>query len=212
MPQAGKSAASARSIRTVRDASLWRWLARGLCVSVGLLVLAGLVIAQVPGPVNVRGTGGTITQVTSPVIGTGGTISTQGAYTVHVFNGNGTFVPPQGLSSLDVLVVAGGGGGGGTYGGGGGAGGLRWLTNVTVNQPSYAVVVGAGGAGGAGISVVGDPTGSGTKGGDSSFGANVAEGGGFGQGGAQNNSGGGGAGGSGGGGGGITAGTARPGG
>lgn len=177
----------------------------------GMSVLASMVLAQIPGPVQVRGTGGTVSTASVPQIGTGGTISTQGAYTVHVFNGNGTFVPPAGLSSLDVLVVGGGGGGGGTYGGGGGGGGVRWLTGVTVNQPSYGVVVGAGGAGGAGISVVDDPSGNGQAGGNSSFGTNVALGGGFGQGGGQT-SGGGGVGGSGGGGGGIVSGSARPGG
>lgn len=193
------------------DASLWRWLVRSIWVSAGLLVAAGLVIAQVPGPVNVRGTGGIISQVNTPIIGTGGTISTQGAYTVHVFDGNGTFVPPSGLSSLDVLVVAGGGGGGSTYGGGGGGGGVLWQTGVTVNQPSYSVAVGAGGNGGAGISTTNDVSGNGQKGGNSSFGAIVAEGGGYGQGGAQSSAGGG-AGGSGGGGGGTTANAPRPGG
>ncbi|ALO45170.1 DUF6701 domain-containing protein [Pseudohongiella spirulinae] len=176
------------------------------------ILFVGFASAQNPGPEPVTGTGGnTVQEVTIPLIGSGGNISTQGPYTVHVFNSNGTFTPPAGLTSLDVLVVGGGGGGGSTYGGGGGAGGLRWETGVTVNQPSYNVVIGAGGAGGNGITTTNDPSGNGQNGGDSSFGSIVAEGGGYGQGGAQS-TGSGGDGGSGGGGGGITTGSARPGG
>lgn len=201
MPR-GTQLARDRNANARHDASLWRWLVRAIGVSAGLLVVAGLVIAQVPGPVNVRGSGGTVTQVDSPVIGSGGSISTQGAYTVHVFNGNGTFVPPQGLTSLDVLIVAGGGGGGGYRrgSGGGGAGGLRWETGVTVNQPSYAVQVGAGGAGG--VANTNNTTGDGQQGGSSAFGGLAATGGGGGGRGDQGTTGAsGGAGGSGGGGG-----------
>ena len=68
--------------------------------------------------------------------------------------GSRTFVPPAGVSAVDVLVVAGGGGGGGSSyslggGGGGGAGGLRYATGVAVTpgQP-YTIVVGGGGAAG----------------------------------------------------------------
>ncbi len=175
-----------------------------------LLGAGGWAFAQVPEPVS--GTGGDdIQEVTVPLIGTGGSISTQGSYTVHVFNGDGTFVPPEGLDELDVLIVGGGGGGGGTYGGGGGAGGLRWLTDVTVDQPSYSIVVGAGGAAGGSITTTNDIAGNAENGGNSSFGANVALGGGYGQGGAQNSNGGG-DGGSGGGGGGTTQNAPRPGG
>ncbi|OFE12889.1 hypothetical protein PHACT_06830 [Pseudohongiella acticola] len=209
MRQERRKATRVQKTTADHEASLWRWCVRGVWALAGVLVAAGLVIAQVPGPVNVRGTGGTIGQVSTPLIGTGGTISTQGAYTVHVFNSNGTFTPPSGLSSLDVLIVGGGGGGGSTYGGGGGGGGVRALTNVTVNQPSYAVVVGAGGAGGAAISTTNDTSGNGQNGGNSSFGAEVSLGGGYGQGGAQSTAGGG-NGGSGGGGGGTTANAPRP--
>lgn len=201
MPQAGQAATSSSRTNAARDASLWRWLVRGVCSGAGLLVAAGLVIAQVPGPVNVRGSGGTVTEVNTPIIGTGGSISTQGIYTVHVFTGNGTFTPPSGLGSLDVLIVGGGGGGGGYRrgSGGGGAGGLRWETGVTVNQPSYSVQIGAGGAGG---TTSNNATGDGESGGDTAFGALTAVGGGGGGRGDQGTTGAsGGAGGSGGGGG-----------
>ncbi|MEC8860421.1 MAG: DUF6701 domain-containing protein [Pseudomonadota bacterium] len=191
---------------------MFGWGARLLAaVGAGAMGIS-LVFAQTPGPLSVSGTGGNVQQVSTPILGTGGNSTyTQGAYRVHVFTSNGTFTPPQGLTQLDVLIVGGGGGGGSTYGGGGGAGGLRWETNVTVNQPSYSVVVGAGGAGGAGISSTNDPSGNGQAGQNSSFGTLIAQGGGYGQGGAQSSAGGG-SGGSGGGGGGITGGSARPGG
>ncbi len=201
MPQGRQRTARNPKTNAIHDASLWRWLVRAIWVSAGLLVVTGLVIAQVPGPVSVRGSGGIVSEINTPILGTGGNISTQGAYTVHVFNGNGTFVPPAGLSSLDVLIVAGGGGGGGYRrgGGGGGAGGLRWVTGVTVNQPSYAVQVGAGGAGG---TTDNNANGNGQQGASSSFGVLSAVGGGGGGRGDQGTTGAtGGSGGSGGGGG-----------
>lgn len=178
---------------------------------------AGIVVAQVPGPVSLKGLGGnTVNEVveTVPVIGTGGTISTQGAYTVHVFNSSSSFTAPAGLSTLDVLVVGGGGGGGSTYGGGGGGGGVRWLTGQAASASPVTVTVGAGGAAGAAISVTNDTAGNGGQGGSSSFGALSAVGGGYGQGGAQNDPDAltGGSGGSGGGGGGITSGNQNAGG
>ncbi|KKO12205.1 DUF6701 domain-containing protein [Pseudohongiella sp.] len=211
MPQHRQFTARTRKIAELPEKGLWRWLVRGVCVGAGLLVVAGLVIAQVPGPVSVRGSGGIVAQVNTPILGTGGNISTQGAYTVHVFNGNGTFVPPAGLSSLDVLIVAGGGGGGGYEdgGGGGGAGGLRFVTGVNANQPSFSVQVGAGGAGG---TTSNNLSGNGQQGGASSFGALSTVGGGGGGRGDQG-SGGGGNGGSGGGGGSTSSNNnARPGG
>lgn len=190
--------------------------------------LSGVSVAQIPGPivlhgtggnsiqqvnVSVFGTGGSIQTVDIPLLGTGGAISSQGAYTVHTFTADGIFVPPAGLAQMDVLVVAGGGGGGSTYGGGGGGGGVLWQQNQAVSTGSYNVVIGGGGAGGTGISTVDNVAGDGAKGGNSTFGAIVAEGGGFGQGGAQNTVGkGGGTGGSGGGGGGRTAAGTNPGG
>lgn len=163
-----------------------------------------MVAAQVPGPISVWGTGGnSIQEVSVPTYGTGGNLQVVdvpavgscsncstyafNGYVVHAFTQTGathTFTPPAGLSSVDVLVVAGGGGGGGDqYGaGGGGAGGLRWLTaqSVTPLTPVN-VVVGAGGNGGAAVN------GKGADGGDSSFGAQVALGGGGGGAGNQGN-------------------------
>lgn len=182
--------------------------------SLSVCLAAGIVVAQVPGPVNLKGSGGnTVNQVVVPAIGTGGTISTQGAYTVHVFNSSANFVPPVGLSTVDVLVVGGGGGGGGTYGGGGGAGGLRTVTGFAIGAGTIAVTVGGGGAGGDGVTSTNDEDGDGTNGGNSQFDSIIAIGGGYGQGGAQNdNNQPGGSGGSGGGGGGITTGGSNVGG
>ena len=191
-----------------------KMLMKAAAVSAGLF--ACVVFAQVPGPVLLQGTGGnTVNQISVPVLGTGGTISTQGAYTVHAFNSSGTFVPPAGLASVDVLVVGGGGGGGSTYGGGGGGGGVRAQTGLAITpNASVTVTVGAGGTGGAGISQTNETIGNGTNGGNSSFGGFIALGGGYGQGGAQNDPDAltGGSGGSGGGGGGITSGSQNAGG
>jgi len=52
--------------------------------------------------------------------GTGGIITTSGAYTIHTFISSNTFVVPPIAINFEVLVVAGGGGGGGNGGGGGG--------------------------------------------------------------------------------------------
>ena len=81
---------------------------------------------------------------------TGGTITTDGAYTVHKFTSNGTFeitsVSGGATCNVTYLVVAGGGGGGRGAGGGGGAGGMRTST-LARGAGSYTVTVGGGGAG-----------------------------------------------------------------
>jgi hypothetical protein len=80
---------------------------------------------------------------------TGGTLTTDGSYSIRSFTANGTLGISGGNLSVEYLVVAGGGCGGGDAvvsggGGGGGAGGL--LTgNTTLNANSYSVTVGAGG-------------------------------------------------------------------
>lgn len=75
---------------------------------------------------------------------------------------------PNGISSLDVLVIGGGGGGGARHGGGGGAGSFVQATSYAVASAStnINVVVGSGGVGATGLA-----TGVliGTKGNDSSF-------------------------------------------
>lgn len=98
---------------------------------------------------------------------TGGTITTDGAYTVHRFTGNGTLNVSAGAVAATVLVVGGGGGG---SRGGGGAGGL--LTGAESLVGAMPVYVGGGGAGG----VAG--TTKGTNGGNSSFGSRLVGGGG----------------------------------
>ncbi len=77
---------------------------------------------------------------------------TQGGveYTIHAFTtvGNAEFTAPDGISEVDVLIVAGGGGGGDfAYPGGGGAGGLIYEAGVSVS-PTTAVFVGNGGTAG----------------------------------------------------------------
>ena len=77
---------------------------------------------------------------------TGGTIINVTGYKIHVFTEPGVFIA-EGIPSCDVLVVGGGGGGGivgNRNGGGGGAGGFRLLSNFTVSDGSYEVVVGQG--------------------------------------------------------------------
>jgi hypothetical protein len=78
---------------------------------------------------------------------TGGTITTDGAYTVHSFTSSGTFTPNM-AGEVEYLVVAGGGGIGRAsyYGGGGGAGGYRTATGFAVAATGLTVTIGAGGA------------------------------------------------------------------
>jgi hypothetical protein len=86
-------------------------------------------------------------------------------YTVARFtSGKGTWTVPQGVTSVEVLVV-GGGGGGGSQAGGAGAGGLYYTKSFSVTPASsVAVIVGEGGA-------------SGKSGSSSSFGPIIAYGG-----------------------------------
>jgi len=78
---------------------------------------------------------------------TGGTITTNGLYTVHTFTGSGTLTFTM-SGTVEMLMVAGGGSGGaGSYAGGGagGAGGLGYSSSVTVAGTAYTIAVGAGG-------------------------------------------------------------------
>lgn len=85
-----------------------------------------------------------------------------------------TWTPPEGVTSVDYLVVAGGGASVNGLGGGG-AGGLRVAQGVAIESigasPALTVVVGAGGIGGDSETA---------KGGDSRLGSVVATGGGLG--------------------------------
>jgi autotransporter-associated beta strand protein len=101
------------------------------------------------------------------VLGTGGTMTTFGDYTIHTFTSNGTFNP--GINrAVEYLVIGGGGGGGGAWtggnwtgGGGGGAGGYRSSVGgessgggasaespIMLGVGAHPIVVGAGGSGG----------------------------------------------------------------
>jgi hypothetical protein len=86
-------------------------------------------------------------------IATGGTVTTDGIYTVHTFTANGTLVVSQ-AGDAEVLIVAGGGKGGGSNGqrsgGGGGAGGLIHLSTMALGVGSLSIVIGAGGTSGNG--------------------------------------------------------------
>jgi len=103
-----------------------------------------------------------------------------GFSTFDVFNTSGTFIVPNGVTTLRATAIGGGGAGG--YhatmpGGGGGAGGtaVGIVTNLTPGM-SIAVTVGAGGAGS-------DTPGTGFSGGTSSFGTFLSASGGQGGGG-----------------------------
>ena len=105
---------------------------------------------------------------------------------------SGTWTCPAGVTSVEVLVVAGGGGTSG-YGGGGGAGGVVHHTGKSVTPSSgYSYSVGSGGTGCAYNSS------SSTSGGNSTFDAITANGGGRGIGNGAGQDGGSGAGGNGG--------------
>ncbi len=80
----------------------------------------------------------------------GGTITTDGDYTVHTFTSDGTMTFFKG-GNVEVLVVGGGGGGGegngsSWAGSGGGAGGVLYHPAKIVTAQEYSVIVGSGGA------------------------------------------------------------------
>ena len=99
-----------------------------------------------------KGAGNWLSGASAPTFSaSGGTITTNGAYTVHSFTSPGTFTV-TGTKNFNILVVAGGGGGGQGNGGfgGGGAGGLVYIPSTvpssSVSTGSYPVTVGGGGA------------------------------------------------------------------
>jgi hypothetical protein len=114
----------------------------------------------------------------SPVVASGGTITTQTIngvqYRVHTYlSGTSNFIvtDPGNIGKTEILVVAGGGGGGWDVGGGGGGGGLLYASNYQLAAQTYSVTVGNGGNG-ATSNVIGG------SGGNSSFGSAIAYGGG----------------------------------
>jgi len=93
-------------------------------------------------------------------------------FSLAFFSTSGTFFVNKNFT-CDILVVGGGGSGGGTLGGGGGGGAVVYVTNATITQGTYNVVVGTGGnQAAAGVY--------GNKGNNSSFAGIIAEGGGAG--------------------------------
>jgi hypothetical protein len=81
------------------------------------------------------------------VTSTGGTITTDGDYTIHKFTADGNYVTDVEQTGYELLLVGGGGAGGNNRGGGGGGGGgFNAQTGVTVTAATHAVVVGQGGA------------------------------------------------------------------
>ncbi len=82
--------------------------------------------------------------VLDTVKATGGTVTTEGDFTVHTFKTNGEFKVTKG-GEMDVLIVGGGGGGGSDNAGGGGGGGVIHKPTKTVSTGSYTIGVGAGG-------------------------------------------------------------------
>ena len=68
--------------------------------------------------------------------------------TYDVITSSDNYLVPDGVTEVDVLIVAGGGGGGSRQGGGGGAGGLRVVRTQVVPGETVPVIVGLGGSGG----------------------------------------------------------------
>jgi hypothetical protein len=86
-----------------------------------------------------------LTTLTTVRSGSGGNISYYGPYTIHTFQGSGTFTPSF-TGPVEVLVVAGGGSGGGDVGGGGGGGQVLYNSSYGVAAGTgVTVTIGAGG-------------------------------------------------------------------
>jgi hypothetical protein len=88
---------------------------------------------------------GTVWLTIGGVTATGGTITRSGGYTIHTFISAGTFTVTSG-GDMEYLIVAGGGAGGYNHGGGGGGGGVLTGTLYGLENGSYTITRGAGGA------------------------------------------------------------------
>ncbi len=65
---------------------------------------------------------------------------------VIIFKQNSQFTIPENMSNCKILIVGGGGGGrSSTPGSGGGAGAFIYLTNITLSEGNYSVIIGNGG-------------------------------------------------------------------
>ena len=133
----------------------------------------------------------------TPLVATGGTITTSGNDKIHTFTGPGTFTVCTTSGSaanneVSYMIIAGGGGGGQNDGGGGGGGGFREVKSpvtpytaspkcgygtpgnrVTVSAQGYPIVVGGGG-----VAAPNGPTPGSSGGVSSGFGITSAGGGG----------------------------------
>jgi hypothetical protein len=76
---------------------------------------------------------------------TGGTLTVDGSNNVHTITSTSN-ITVTGIGTVEMLVLGGGGGGGMRHAGGGGSGGLLY-GNYTLNDGTYVVTIGAGGAG-----------------------------------------------------------------
>jgi len=101
----------------------------------------------------------------------GGTVTNDGAFTIHTFTEDGTFAILEDNLDVELLLIGGGGGGGDNdYTSGGGGGGFLSIGSHIVSPiQDFAVVIGAGGT-------------NGVDGNDSTFDGNTADGGGAGKG------------------------------
>lgn len=100
---------------------------------------------------------------------TGGTVTTDGAYTIHTFNSDDDFIANENITA-EVLVVAGGASGGWA---GGAGGGIKYDSALNITAGTKAVIIGDGGT-----SVTADNNG--VNGEDSVFTTMTAVGGGYG--------------------------------
>ena len=92
------------------------------------------------------GSGGAswITVKTSVFSATGGTVTTSGNFTIHTFNGPGSFIAAGGDKNVEYMLVSGGGGGG--WYGGGGASAIRYDSSYSVSPGTLEVTIGGGGS------------------------------------------------------------------
>ena len=125
-----------------------------------------------------RGIGGFGFGAGAPTVSaSGGVKFSDSSYTYHIFvQGDTTnFTTNESLSNCHILCVGGGGGGANGQSGGGGGSSVGHLSNATLPAATYTVTVGSGGN-----TSPGTPTysGSGDKGGDSTFGGTTVYGGG----------------------------------
>lgn len=144
------------------------------------------------GPGGSGGSGVVIVRFALPAgdLGCAAQPTTVGNFQVVTFTAVGAceWSVPDGVNTVDVLVVGGGGGGGARIGGGGGGGGVTEQTVGLTGTDTVSVTVGAGGAGGTPEegTILGRP---GASGGPSAFGAVTSRGGGGGGGSGTNRNG-----------------------